>query len=114
MGACQQFDADPSELGESELRWGLVNEVAPLALPQEVRRSVPSMGRAFLEQLQAEGRISGGNELGRYVGALGEALEQASPTRPVVNATSKLSRNDPCPCGSGRKYKKCCMRLLDD
>ncbi|MBT3392836.1 MAG: preprotein translocase subunit SecA [Elusimicrobiaceae bacterium] len=23
---------------------------------------------------------------------------------------SKLGRNDPCPCGSGKKYKKCCMR----
>src|SRR5260370_537693 len=22
---------------------------------------------------------------------------------------SKLSRNDPCPCGSGKKYKKCCL-----
>lgn len=22
---------------------------------------------------------------------------------------SKLGRNDPCPCGSGHKYKKCCM-----
>ncbi|WP_269082983.1 SEC-C metal-binding domain-containing protein [Sporosarcina globispora] len=21
---------------------------------------------------------------------------------------SKISRNDPCPCGSGKKYKKCC------
>lgn len=21
----------------------------------------------------------------------------------------KIGRNDPCPCGSGRKYKKCCM-----
>jgi len=23
---------------------------------------------------------------------------------------SKTSRNDPCPCGSGKKYKKCCLR----
>jgi tetratricopeptide (TPR) repeat protein len=23
--------------------------------------------------------------------------------------TSKTSRNDPCPCGSGKKYKKCCL-----
>jgi hypothetical protein len=23
----------------------------------------------------------------------------------------KIRRNDPCPCGSGKKYKKCCMRL---
>src|ERR1043165_2917198 len=21
----------------------------------------------------------------------------------------KISRNDPCPCGSGKKYKKCCL-----
>ena len=21
----------------------------------------------------------------------------------------KVGRNDPCPCGSGKKYKKCCM-----
>jgi uncharacterized protein YecA (UPF0149 family) len=23
--------------------------------------------------------------------------------------TVKVGRNDPCPCGSGRKYKKCCL-----
>lgn len=23
---------------------------------------------------------------------------------------SKVARNDPCPCGSGKKYKKCCMK----
>jgi len=22
----------------------------------------------------------------------------------------KIGRNDPCPCGSGRKYKQCCLR----
>lgn len=26
------------------------------------------------------------------------------------NATGKIGRNDPCPCGSGKKYKKCCGR----
>jgi uncharacterized protein len=28
--------------------------------------------------------------------------------RPSFATTKKLGRNDPCPCGSGRKYKKCC------
>ncbi len=28
--------------------------------------------------------------------------------RPVRNAGNKVGRNDPCPCGSGKKYKKCC------
>ncbi len=27
---------------------------------------------------------------------------------PMVTITPKVGRNDPCPCGSGRKYKKCC------
>jgi len=29
--------------------------------------------------------------------------------QPVRNAANKVGPNDPCPCGSGRKYKKCCM-----
>jgi hypothetical protein len=28
----------------------------------------------------------------------------------ALKAKQKLGRNDPCPCGSGRKYKKCCLR----
>jgi len=28
---------------------------------------------------------------------------------PVHRATPKVGRNDPCPCGSGKKYKKCCL-----
>ncbi len=28
--------------------------------------------------------------------------------RPIVRETPKIGRNDPCPCGSGRKDKKCC------
>ena len=28
--------------------------------------------------------------------------------RTVVNAEPKVGRNDPCPCGSGKKYKNCC------
>ncbi|MBE6569178.1 MAG: preprotein translocase subunit SecA [Ruminococcaceae bacterium] len=30
------------------------------------------------------------------------------PKKPVVNKEAKVGRNDPCPCGSGKKYKKCC------
>jgi preprotein translocase subunit SecA len=26
----------------------------------------------------------------------------------VVRGSAKIGRNDPCPCGSGKKYKKCC------
>ena len=28
--------------------------------------------------------------------------------KPEIDTTKKIGRNDPCPCGSGKKYKKCC------
>jgi uncharacterized protein YecA (UPF0149 family) len=28
---------------------------------------------------------------------------------PLVRAAPKIGRNDPCPCGSGKKHKKCCL-----
>jgi len=41
----------------------------------------------------------------------GESIEVASAARPAVRNASgqKVGRNDPCPCGSGKKYKKCCL-----
>ena len=34
------------------------------------------------------------------------------PQSPVKRATPKVGRNDPCPCGSERKFKKCCGRSI--
>jgi len=34
---------------------------------------------------------------------------QAAPGEPRVMSGTKVGRNDPCPCGSGKKYKKCCL-----
>ena len=33
---------------------------------------------------------------------------QAQQNNTIVRTTQKIGRNDPCPCGSGKKYKKCC------
>ena len=42
-----------------------------------------------------------------YVMSRGEQTAQIST---VKRDTKKVGRNDPCPCGSGKKYKKCCLR----
>ncbi len=34
--------------------------------------------------------------------------EEKKPGKTVVRKDKKVGRNDPCPCGSGKKYKKCC------
>ncbi|MDT0500162.1 MULTISPECIES: preprotein translocase subunit SecA [unclassified Halomonas] len=40
-----------------------------------------------------------------------EAAAPASDGRPVRREGPKVGRNDPCPCGSGKKYKQCCGKL---
>lgn len=35
---------------------------------------------------------------------------QAPTPEQYVRENSKVGRNDPCPCGSGKKYKKCCSK----
>ncbi len=37
--------------------------------------------------------------------------EEVTPERPYVRSGQKVGRNDPCPCGSGKKYKACHGRL---
>jgi hypothetical protein len=53
--------------------------------------------KKFLEREEAEPR-STVEEEDRQVGSL----------TPIEREEPKVRRNDPCPCGSGRKYKKCC------
>ena len=45
-------------------------------------------------------------EVAKITGTSGGDL--GGKPQPVVNKTKKIGRNDPCPCGSGKKYKKCC------
>jgi hypothetical protein len=39
----------------------------------------------------------------------GDTDDYGAPREPLTRA-APVGRNDPCPCGSGKKYKKCCMR----
>jgi hypothetical protein len=34
---------------------------------------------------------------------------EEQPAKQYIRAERKIGRNEPCPCGSGKKYKKCCM-----
>ncbi|MGD8394482.1 MAG: preprotein translocase subunit SecA [Candidatus Eiseniibacteriota bacterium] len=55
---------------------------------------------------------SGTSGVGGVAGASARetpALPGGSRRQPVRREGTKVGRNDPCPCGSGKKYKKCCM-----
>lgn len=42
-------------------------------------------------------------------GKKGGSVWRIKPKTPYVRSESKIGRNDPCKCGSGAKYKKCCL-----
>ncbi|MFZ2162942.1 MAG: preprotein translocase subunit SecA [Sideroxyarcus sp.] len=46
-----------------------------------------------------------------YEEALASTDKQAGEHKPFVRGAEKVGRNDPCPCGSGKKYKQCHGRL---
>ena len=45
------------------------------------------------------------------LGGQSPAQQQENPEQPFVREGRKVGRNDPCPCGSGKKYKQCHGRL---
>ncbi len=41
----------------------------------------------------------------------GLSEQAAEPLQPFVRSEAKIGRNEPCPCGSGKKYKRCHGKL---
>jgi preprotein translocase subunit SecA len=64
--------------------------------PRQVATSVDEIEEAFQRKKKKE------LEQARMAGAGDMQVQQ------VVRSGDKVGRNDPCPCGSGKKYKKCC------
>ncbi len=98
-------------IAPAHLQAAFLEDLPRLDLPEGVRPQVPGMVRAFLEQLEDSGRLAGGRAQGRAIAVAGPAYLQAASGKiePPRRANPKVGRNDPCPCGSGKKYKRCCL-----
>jgi len=107
--ACAVRDVPPGEIEESDLKPALLDGVGALEIPASVAPLAAALCGAFLSELQAQGRLADGRTLGLYVRALRPAFEERRHPQPIRNPGARIGRNDPCPCGSGRKYKQCCM-----
>ena len=64
----------------------------------EMQRKIEEQRREIKDNL-ANARASHGDEV---------SAAEAPKKRPVTKDGQKVGRNDPCPCGSGKKYKNCC------
>jgi preprotein translocase subunit SecA len=85
---------------------------------EETEQTVPAQQLAYsgggdssLAQTFVGAGSASATRAGMVVDTSAEAYEAAQQaTRSVVapRSVTKIGRNDPCPCGSGKKYKKCC------
>jgi len=120
------------ELNDSIARHFML-EFAPhkLFFAPEAGKDVAEILSKFVIFLETEGHIHNGAELSSVVKKSNRAflklLAKSKQTsmktttkkgkttkKPVAKKAKpevKVGRNDPCPCGSGKKYKKCCGRV---
>lgn len=57
---------------------------------------------------QVQHQDMGQFEMDQRQRAAAQAPQGEQRTKPIRMESPKVGRNDPCPCGSGKKYKKCC------
>jgi hypothetical protein len=79
--------------------------------------------RAYLQFLEENAVVGQAFEMKSALEATASEFEEAvrtgtavhhgppSKDKPFVHHAQKTGRNDPCPCGSGRKFKQCCAKL---
>jgi len=75
---------------------------------QAVEEQRRSHARMQYQHAEASALAAAGGDGGGAAVAAGTA---SAPAQPFVRPSPKLGRNDPCPCGSGRKYKQCHGKL---
>jgi hypothetical protein len=112
LEACCHGGTAPGDVGEHEVSHALLDHLADLDLPH--RDALPGLLAAFVGDLEDQGRLAGGRSLGVFIRALAPRFrERASGAGPdLTRPAPKIGRNDPCPCGSGKKYKACCLARL--
>jgi hypothetical protein len=113
------FELNPAELmGEIRplFRQGIVDPFATTLeeFEQEAKRKPATSLRDHAERFRP---ISDTTESISYWGRWKEPSAEHAPSKSTGTTVRtplkgpKVGRNDPCPCGSGKKYKKCCGRL---
>jgi preprotein translocase subunit SecA len=79
----------------------------PVREPEQVRQATPERKTDFSKYRTQKDEIAESRRVqGEVAGRDTRELQKTGPIR----AEKTVGRNDPCPCGSGKKYKNCCGR----
>ena len=112
------FCAECALKGRANIELLLRTRVLPLSLPRDIISNAPIIIKSFFDFLAVTGRFPPGdlvaNDLLNYAPSWGKNFHDDGLPKgePLVNRGLEIGRNDPCMCGSGKKFKKCCMSLI--
>ncbi len=84
---------------------------APKPQPK-VERAMPESATASASANMKASREAYPGEAAQRAAAAAPRGPQPQQRQPIINAAPRIGRNDPCPCGSGKKYKNCHGRGL--
>jgi SEC-C motif domain protein len=105
----EEFDEEASKAWSAAADWHGLEIVATEKGQKGDKEGVVE----FRALYTANGEFSNHHEVSQFVREKdgwkfqdGELVQE----KPVVREEPRIGRNDPCPCGSGKKYKKCCGR----
>ncbi|MCD7806385.1 MAG: SEC-C domain-containing protein, partial [Lachnospiraceae bacterium] len=74
---------------------------------EEMTRNIREETVRVLYRVKLEQKV----EREQVAKATGTNKDETAVRKPVRKEAKKIYPNDPCPCGSGKKYKQCCGRL---
>jgi preprotein translocase subunit SecA len=95
----------PKRVYENQKRQDAINaakaaaaKAARIAAGLTEEEEKPQQSKAVQDALKRE-------QIAQPIETAGDGTDNANKT---IRKGKKVGRNDPCPCGSGKKYKKCC------
>ena len=100
------FDAMVNKINNETISILMRGQI-PVQEPQEVRQAAPEKRQDMSRYQEQKQDLSDPNQ---QAAAARDTREQ--PKREPFRAPKTIGRNDPCPCGSGKKYKNCHGRNL--
>ncbi|MGR2738862.1 preprotein translocase subunit SecA [Billgrantia sp. Q4P2] len=111
----QEYKRESFELFQTLLT-NIKADITRITSHVQVRRpeEVDELERQRREALEREKSAAASRHDAPELDGEGEPMSTAAPAadaRPVRREGPKVGRNDPCPCGSGKKYKQCCGQL---
>jgi SEC-C motif-containing protein len=105
--AAEDVDRKSTELWSKQSKWlGLEVTATDKGGSEDNEGTVEFVARYKLRNVTVEHRERAHFEKRDGKWLFSEAEQLAGP--PIKNEGPKVGRNDPCTCGSGKKYKKCC------